>query len=199
MGHAEAESNLGMIFMEGLGVSRDTEAALAWLNQAIDLGNGDAMWLRKVLCTGMEMGSRQIHTLSVRVIQEVSEIEKSKGLYHLGVNFEYGLGTEQNFTLAFRSPIKRRLLKRPRSSVFLGLMVAYGRGVNQNFLKALEMFTKAAEVEHVPSQIQTVKMHANGQGVTQEIMTMLFIGLIWLLKVGNSLYVPRRLYNGGTN
>ena len=48
LGHAEAKSNLGMIFAE-VGVSRDTEAALAWLNQAIDLGNGDAMWLKGVM------------------------------------------------------------------------------------------------------------------------------------------------------
>ena len=77
MGHAEAKSNLGMIFAEGLGVSRDTEAALAWLNQAIDLGNGDAMWLKGVMYRDGN-GVKANHTLSFKVIQEVSEIEKSK-------------------------------------------------------------------------------------------------------------------------
>ena len=69
-----------------------------------------------------------------KIIKKSAKLRNPKGLYHLGINFEYGLGTKQNFTVAFKCYQEAASLKDPEAQYFMGLMVAYGRGVDQNFL-----------------------------------------------------------------
>ena len=113
-------------------------------------------------------GVKANHTLSFELFKKSAKLKNPKGLYHLGVNFEYGLGTGRILLLPL-SLSRGCLLKRPRSSVLSWPHGCLWSWCEPEFLKALEMFTKAAEVGHVPSQIQVAKMHANGQGVA--IMT----------------------------
>ncbi len=43
-GHANAQAGLGFLYMNGLGVAQDTDAAFEWFIEAANRGNGDAMF-----------------------------------------------------------------------------------------------------------------------------------------------------------
>lgn len=100
-GDAAAQRNLGLLYLDGLGVARDTEAAAACFRAAADQGNARAQAnLGTLHLTGD--GVRQSFPLALEWFLLAAEQGHAIAQFNLGLLYESGLGTERNVTEALR-------------------------------------------------------------------------------------------------
>ena len=100
-GDTTAQHNLGLLYLHGLGVPRDAEAAAAWFQSAADQGNAQAQAdIGTLHLTGD--GVRQSFTLALKWFLLAAQHGHAIAQFNLGLLYESGLGTERNVTEALR-------------------------------------------------------------------------------------------------
>ena len=100
-GDTTAQRNLGLLYLHGLGVPRDTEAAAAWFQSAADQGHAQAQAdIGTLHLTGD--GVRQSFTLALKWFLLAAEQGHAIAQFNLGLLYESGLGTQRNVTEALR-------------------------------------------------------------------------------------------------
>jgi TPR repeat protein len=132
-GYAEAQTALGQIYDNGLGVEHDSEKALKWYTQAADQGEAEAMhWLAANYLNGDNAPQ---------------SMQKAIGAYAKAAEL-YGKAAEANF---------------PLSQLNLGMMYLTGQGVESNEERAFALIQKAASQGLPAAQTQLASMYEVGQ------------------------------------
>lgn len=78
--------------------------------------------------------------------------------YHLGRLYNFGYGTEKNYSEAFKWFQKAAIAENEYAQYALGGMYKYGNGVEQNDIKAFEWYKKAADMGNAYACYETAKM-----------------------------------------
>lgn len=94
-----------------------------------------------------------------------SDSNQAEAYHYLGLMYEYGLGTTQDFLRAMEFYKLAVDLKSSESMYNLALMYAYGRGTPQDFSRAGSLFHAAALAGHAPSMYYLGVMRTYGYGV----------------------------------
>lgn len=171
MDHKESLTAYGVCLMSGTGVTMDYILAVQYFKRGADLGDTNAYWLLgRMLLEGKGV-SQPSYAEALSFFKVASELSDSAQAEHfLGLMYEYGLGTEQNFALAQVHYKKAAGRNSVESMYNLGLMYAYGRGFDQDYSRAMALFEGASRVNHAPSVyfIGIFKLYGYGTKIDYE-------------------------------
>ena len=84
--------------------------------------------------------------------------------YHLGRLYNFGYGTEQNYSEAFKWFQKAALTGSDYAQYSLGSLYFYGNGTQQDYTKAFSWYKKSADLNNIFACYSTAKMLDEGIG-----------------------------------
>lgn len=85
--------------------------------------------------------------------------------YHLGRLYNFGYGTDQDYSEAFKWFEKAALSGNGYAQYSLGSLYYYGNGVAQNYEKAFEYYKLSADQDNAYACYETAKMFRDGKGM----------------------------------
>ncbi len=140
-------NNLGVIYLEGLGIKQDYIKAIEYFEKACELGNGDAHYFLGIMYHIGE-GVQQDYTKATELYEKACKLGvNNTNIYNnLGALYYHGLGTQQDYTKAIEYFEKGCELDNGKAYYNLGFMYYNGEGVQQDYTKAIEYFEKAYEL-----------------------------------------------------
>lgn len=153
-GDAEAQFNLGMIFLEGTEIPKDLEKGRMWLERAAQSGFAKAQFNLGVMYYQGIDGVKQNLPKARVWFYEASQKKDMLALFNLGVMAYRGEGGRQSFDAAKTSFTSAATLGYAEAAYNLGVMYAKGEGVKRDTLEAIGWFmiaeaqgsTKAGEI-----------------------------------------------------
>ncbi|MED4600248.1 tetratricopeptide repeat protein [Paenibacillus validus] len=172
-GHSGAQNNLGVLYANGEGVTRNDQLAVYWFDLAAKNGNRFGM---------SNLAYRWMNGSGVQQndVQALYWFEKAAGLGDedakkqcADIAFKLGrrLGKstdEQDRKQAFDYYQKALLYGNQEALFYLAHSYANGLGVNQSYRQAAEYYEKAAQRGSAAAQNNLAVLYANGHGVTQD-------------------------------
>ena len=173
-GYAAAQHNLGHMYSDGLGVSKDLEEARRWTVLAADQGYADAISTIGYYYMHGEGGVGQDVEEAVRWFERAADQGSIFGLGNLATMYEDGLGVQQDYAeaarlydLAMTSDNNGRAEVRALSyaQVSLGMMYEDGRGVARDLARAARLYEEAAELGDIDAQVMAGDRYEQGRGV----------------------------------
>lgn len=95
-----------------------------------------------------------------------AEKGEAQAQHIVGIFYAYGLGTEQNITLAaswFQQAVSQKYIP---SYYYLGMLYVEGQGVEHDYTKALDLFQRGANANDSQSMYALSQMFGNGHGMS---------------------------------
>lgn len=166
-GNAEAMFNLGWMYTNGQGVSRDDVKAVEWYQKAADLGNVDAM-VNLGLMYLFGQGVSPNDAKAAEWFQKAADLGDSVAMSNLGQMYFDGRGVPQNDAKAAELFQKSADLGYAGAMSNLGVMYANGIGVPKDRAKAVEWYQKAADLGEVTAMRNLGECYEKGLGVPQD-------------------------------
>ena len=170
-GLAEAQSRLGYMYAEGLGVTKDLEKSEHWYWVAANQGNKDAMVsLGNIYYNGVEnYGIRKDFYKAFHYYSDAAYAGDADAQFRLAFMYINGEGVEQDYKKAFEWLEKAAMQGyAPAQSEIGGAYERGGGGVEQDYNKAVEWYKKAAMQGYARAQNQLGIAYELGQGVEQD-------------------------------
>ena len=173
-GNALAQNNLGVMYAEGKGVSRNDSEAVKWFRKSAEQGNSAG---ESNLGEMYRDGRGVIHNdeEAVSWFQRSAEQGDAAGEANLGAMYLKGLGVSQDYGEALKWLKKSADQGNAWGQRALGRMYAEGKGVPQDDVEALKWFRKAADwyrksadEGNAGAQLALGEMYANGVGVSKD-------------------------------
>ena len=156
--HADAQNNLGVMYVMGQGVARDDQEALKWFRLSAAQGTESAKASLKrpemiAAAKNATMQAQPQHSVSSRT--QTSDDAKTailKGNYAQAINIFRMLASQGDAV----------------AQTDLGWMYSRGKGVTQNDREAVKWFRLAAEQGYAAAQNDLGTMYGMGFGVTED-------------------------------
>lgn len=142
---SNAQFNLGLLYAKGLGVPRDLEKAVYWMQLAADNGDEDAPDLIETFSKAQK-AEKAADAGDPQAQAELAEI------YMLMGNSVSIASPEKDYALAFEYAQKSAAQDNGAGLWALALCYEHGRGVEEDVEKAIELYYKGAQLGHAPSQ-----------------------------------------------
>ena len=145
-GDVNAQYELGMVYFEGKGVSKNPDRAAG-------------LFL---------MAAEQKHARAQNVLSVLNPDIIAKAQFNLGRMYEKGWGVTKDYKKAMEWYAKAAEQGYARAQYNLGVMYYNGWGVPKDYKKAMEWYTKAAGQGLAAAQNNIGSMYYNGWGVTRD-------------------------------
>ena len=172
-GQAEAQYNLGMLYLKGLGVARDPDEAFRWLRLAADQGQADAEF-QVGLMLEKGVGVRQNYAEARFWLALAAERGDSEAEAYFAAQYEQGQGVPKDLARAVRWYLLAADQGLPDAQYHLGLLAERGRGVPRDFAEATKWYACAADQGHVQAQFRLGSCYAVGKGVNKDQLRAYF-------------------------
>ena len=193
-GHANAQIQLGYMYLFGMGVEQNDAEALIWFRKAADQGHADAQnQLGYMHQNGL--GVEQSYVDSLTRFRKAADQGHADAQNQLGWMYQFGKGVKQNYAEALIWYHKAADQGHADAQNQLGFMHQKGIGVKQNYAEALIWYRKAADRGHVDARIQLGWMLEKGLGVEQNY-TEAFIWYRMAANQGHSFPIRQAHVNG---
>lgn len=166
-GDANAQFQMGDLFMTGRGVTRDPAAAASWYRAAALQGHAVAAGNLGVLYAN-GWGLPQNDTEAVNWFQKAASAGDAGGENNLGSMYIAGRGVVQSDVLGAKWLSSAAQLGVPEAQYALGTLYANGRGVPRDDAQALKWMKASAAQGYVPAQLVLGKMYEAGAGVARD-------------------------------
>ncbi|MFT5796423.1 MAG: TPR repeat protein [Candidatus Azotimanducaceae bacterium] len=159
--HHAAQNQLGRLYYEGLGVPKNTQTALYWLEKAIASKDAQHLFdLAKIL--DIENISKP---RAASLYQQAMDQGHTEAPVNLALLYQEGQGVPQDY-------VKARSLYEPAAKAGngnalnnLGLLYVRGHGVGQDYTFASTLFAAASEMGIQSAMANLGVLYANGFGV----------------------------------
>ena len=173
-GNALAQNNLGVMYAEGKGVSRNDSEAVKWFRKSAEQGNSAGQSnLGEMYRDGRGVTPNDEEAVSW--FQRSAEQWDAAGEANLGAMYLKGLGVSQDYGEALKWLKKSADHGNAWGQRALGRMHAEGKGVPQDdaealkwFRKAADWYRKSADEGNAGAQLALGEMYANGFGVSKD-------------------------------
>lgn len=167
-GNADAQFNLGLMYLKGQGVAQDNVQALKWFRQSAEQGNPKA----QVNLGRMYARAKAVAPNFVTAAywyRKAADQGYADGQYDLGVFYLSGVGVERSYQKAWRLFLDAAEQSNDSACYQLGLMYLKGLGVAKNKVEGLKflilardygeavLYLKYAEKEATQQQIEDAK------------------------------------------
>ena len=142
-GNLDAINNLGVLYMEGLGVEKDYKKAFEYVSQAVAdndpvaLDNLGTMYL-------LGHGVGQDYAKAFELFSKSAEGGNLQGQVDLGIMYNRGLWVKQDYAKAVELYRKAAEKGNASAQTLLGTMYDGGVGVPQDFRMAIKLYRQAA-------------------------------------------------------
>ena len=166
-GAPAAQSNVGFLYQEGLGVPQDYKEAVRWFHLAAGQGNAYAQVSLGRACQDGR-GVPQDYTEAAKWYRLAAEQGDASGQSNLGFQYVQGQGVPQDDKEAARWFRLAADQGDASAQVNLGRMYRMGQGVRQDDIEAVRWFRLAAEEGDASGQFLLGIQYAEGQGVPQD-------------------------------
>lgn len=168
-GEPDAEYQLGLRYVGGLGVARDDVAAAAWFRRAAEKGLARAQYnLGAMYAVGL--GVEQDDVQAARWVRMAAERGVAEAQYDLGMFYASGAGVEQDPSEAARWHREAAAQGHARAQFCLGAMYRIGRGVPRDDARAAKWYRNAADQGLAEAQHNLGVMYALGEGVPRDLV-----------------------------
>lgn len=178
--HVDAQSSLGYMYENGMGVAKDYKASEEWYRKAAEKGDADAQYsLGNLYLSGQ--GVAQDYFEAVKWYRLSAEKGDNEAQYELGELYESGLGVDKDVEEAIGWYGKAADSGYVEAQSKLGRLYLYGEGVSTDYAEALKWFLKAAGQEDAFAQNSLGHMFHYGKGVAQNLSQAMY----WYKKAAN--------------
>lgn len=190
-GSAEAQYQLAVYYLNGIGTLQNDSQAAYWLNNAARQGYVDAQftlgvlhfmedgpiahdraaavgWFRKAAAQGHDQAKRHLQAMGIKEYgpeSEPEDPETAEGQFQLGREYEE---KRKNLTKAARWYAKAAAQGHTEAIFELAVMTLTGTGVRRDLAKAVDMLKQAAESGHAGAQFELGTLYATGEGVDKD-------------------------------
>ncbi|RAP27968.1 hypothetical protein DID78_05705, partial [Candidatus Marinamargulisbacteria bacterium SCGC AG-343-D04] len=168
-GNAEAQFNLGTMYLEGTGGTQSDAESVKWYTLAAD---------NKLVKAQYQLGT--MYRLGNGVPPEMSKEQRNQAAFkwyrkaaeQKHANAQFFLGSMYQDQVSMQASIKwyRKAAEQEHSEAQcrLGHMYYHGQGVTQDVKKAFNFYTQAADNKNATAQLALGNMYFYGIGVAQE-------------------------------
>ncbi|MES2036288.1 MAG: tetratricopeptide repeat protein [Pseudomonadota bacterium] len=145
-GNADAQFNLGLMFLNGEGVAQDYKQALSWFEQSAIKGNVRAQVnLGRMYAKGKGMLSN--HGIAASWFRKAADQGYADAQYSLGILYVTGTGVARDYNKA-RELFQQAANQSNASAQYqLGLLYLKGRGVTANLVEAYKWLSLAGDYD----------------------------------------------------
>lgn len=166
-GAPQAQLNLGMMYLHGVGVDANPESAVGWFRKAADQDNAEAQFILGMMY--MEgLGVSQDHGEAASWIRKAAEPGMPEAQFQLAAQYYRGMGLEQDPGEAASWYRKAAEQGHADAQSNLGVLHLWGHGVPQDYSKAANWYRKAAEQDHTLALFNLAHLYQRGLGVPQD-------------------------------
>ena len=166
-GNAEAQYNIGLMYINGWEVKQDFAKAVEWYRKAAEQGYAAGQFTLGAMYQ-YGLGVKQDYKKAVELYRKAAEQGNDAGQNNLGYMYWQGLGVKQDYKKAVELFRKAAEQGNDAGQNNLGYMYMKGLGVKQDYKKAVELFRKAAEQGYALGQNSLGYMYMKGLGVKQD-------------------------------
>ncbi len=197
-GYATAQNNLGRMYRDGVGGTKNYDEALKWFRKAAEQGNAAAQNNLGVMYQ-QGQGVSQNYDEAMKWYRMAAEQGHAAAQLNLGNMYQQGRGVPQDYAEALKwlrmaadqgnedakkriNETNERINERnefeakiviarqgdPIAQNRVGVMYFNGTGVAQNYVEAMSWFFEAAEQGYVWAQSNLAKSYRNGDGTTKD-------------------------------
>ncbi len=174
-GHAEAQHNLGNMYNDGEGVTKDNRQAVFWYRKSAEHGNAKAQFKLGYMYAngwGVTQDDSQAEIWFRKAaeqdrLRKVAEQGDAIAQLYFGVMYLNGWGISKDYGQAAFWLRKAAEQGNAKAQTNLGNTYAKGQGVPKNDRQAVSWYRKAAEQGLAPAQNILGAAYANGHGVSK--------------------------------
>jgi TPR repeat protein len=165
-GDPEAMTNLGLLYLKGLGTKRDLGKAAELYERAAQLGFVIAQFNLANLYYGGQGVSRDLKQ-AARWYTAAAQGGHAKSQFYLAQMYESGEGVDENKDTALAWYQKASDLGLPDAQYELGKKLIYGDDVTPDPTKGTDLVLKAAEQKYAKAQILIADCYWKGRGLAK--------------------------------
>ncbi len=156
--------NIATLYRHGLGVQKNTEAALEWYRRAALLGHSlSQVNLGRLLLKG-EGGVKREVNVAISWFQKAATEGDPFGQYYLGRHYLMGFGLPKNYSQAASLFLYSARQGVREAAYELAILYKIGSGVTENQQEALKWFSSAAHAGHLDAQFNVGVIYEEGRG-----------------------------------
>jgi hypothetical protein len=164
---AKAQYNLGLMYYQGNGVSKDTAKAISWWRKAADQGDGEAQHNLGVMCFHGQ-GVAKDAVEAAKWFSLAGERGIVSAQYNLGGMYVQGVGLERNYREGLKWLSKAANQGDREAQFYLGGMFDAGEGTSRNSSEAVIWWRKSAEQGFAEANYCIGNAYAKGEGVAKD-------------------------------
>ena len=165
-GLAQAESNLGILYSEGKGVTQDLPQAAALFRQAAEQKDPQAQ-LNLAIAYLKGNGVPKDYGQALNWFRQAADQRLAAAQFEVGLMTAQGLGTRADPVAAVNWYRLAANQNNANAQASLGLAYQQGIGVQKDLAQALTWFRKSAAAGNVPALYQVGAAYFQGSGVEQ--------------------------------
>jgi TPR repeat protein len=166
-GDRSAQFNLGVLYANGQGVTKDEKEAVKWYRKAADQGSTLAQCYLG-LCYEFGAGVSKDEIEAVKWYRKAADQGHAEAQCCLGLCYANGQGVTKDEKEAVKWYQKAADQGHAEAQCYLGLCYANGQGVTKDEIEAVKWYRKAANQGHDEARHYLGLCYANGQGVTKD-------------------------------
>ena len=161
-GIAAAQSKLGYMYGNGLGVSKDEAQAVRWYRRAADQGDVDGQFQ----LAGMYQWGNSVpqdYVEAVRWYRRAADQGHASAQHELGYMYQLGFGARQDYAAAVRWFRRAADQKHAGAQYSLGYLYHWGLGKRQDYAEALRWYEFAADKGHAAAKRAVAALRPQNQ------------------------------------
>lgn len=142
-GNVDAQFQLGLMLLNGLGVEKNQKQAVGWFEKAAKQGNLEAQ-AKLAFMYGAGFGVEQNLNMAFYWSYQAAQQGEVTAEYNLGLMFERGQGIAKDQAMAITWYRRAANQGNARAQLNLGRIYASGQGVKKDLRQAGELYQQAA-------------------------------------------------------
>jgi TPR repeat protein len=166
-GNSTAMNNIGWLYLNGLGVNHNLEAAVQWFEKAAKCGNTRAMTNLGNVCEGygLDDEGKLDYKGAVKWYAQAAQLGDPKAKLNLGNLYHYGHGVRKNYRKAAEIYEELAISGDIKGYFYMGLYLQNGFHFKQNYDAARCFYEMAAAGNDSLSMLNLGVMYGKGLGV----------------------------------
>ena len=164
-GQAEAQFDLGLLYAQGLGVSRDLTAAAQWYRKSADQGNAEAQFALGQMCS-RGWGVPRDQADAIRWLQMANSVESEGPPTDWAPVEAYGMARDPKEAVYWYGMAAGN--GHPEAQFNLARLYAEGEGVKRDQEQAARWVSASAAQGYRPALASFGERYATGRGVAQD-------------------------------
>jgi TPR repeat protein len=166
-GDVSAISNLGFMYVKGIGTKKNEEHGVKWYRKAAELGHLTSQFNLGVMY-GKGRGVEQNYAESLKWYKMAAEQGDLKAQATIGTMYAKGIGGQKDDKSALHWYQEAAARGDVNAQYNLGNIYAKGIGADLDESEAFRWYQKAAEQNHPNAQLNLAYMYGKGQGIERD-------------------------------